>query len=135
MSWTDTPKVTRKSFLKIREGIMRDTIGKSTFICFFLFAAFCLYPAMSHAALAVQTEVVSGIISQKYDNHAVKLDNGKIYQPSREGLVVTVQAGDPVTLRYVVGDSNKNVFFEFAPGLHSLKNQEPASAKKDNSPK
>jgi len=114
---------------------MRDKIEKSALICLFFLAAFCLYPAMTRAVVAIQTEVVSGNIAQKYENNAVKLDNGEIYQPSRKGLVVNLQIGEAVTLRYYVKNSETNVFFEFAPGLNSLNEQDPASVKKDNSPK
>lgn len=112
---------------------MLKTIKRSTLVCLFFLAVFCLHYATSQAVVAVQTEVVSGIILQKYDNHAVKLDNGKMYYPSREGLDINLQAGAPVTLRYVVEDSDKNVFFEFAPGLHSLINKESIAGRKDNS--
>jgi hypothetical protein len=82
----------------------------------------------------VQTEVVSGNITHKYENHAVKLDNGKTYQPSREGLSINLPVGEPVTLR-IVEETDKNVFFEFAPGLNSLEKIEPGLPKKDSGPK
>lgn len=114
---------------------MHNKIGK-TCITFLLFLAIlCLYPAMSQAIVAVQTEVVSGTILEKYDDHSVKLDNREIYLPSREGLVINLHTGEAVTLRYVVDDSDKKIFFEFAPGSHSLKNQQPIYTEKDNSPK
>jgi hypothetical protein len=90
---------------------------------------------MSWAVLVVQTEVVSGNIAQKYEDRSVKLDNEKVYQPSREGVSIDLPVGSPVTLRYVVENSGKNIFFEFAPGLNSLKQLEPVLPKKDNSPK
>jgi hypothetical protein len=105
---------------------MRDKIKKSTLIYLFFVAVSCLVPAMSWAVLAVQTEVASGNIIQKYEDHSVKLDNGIVYHPSRQGLVINVQVGEPVTLRYVVEDPGKNVFIEFAPGLNSLKASPPA---------
>lgn len=113
---------------------MRDTIKKSVLIytCFLVLS--CLLPAMSWGRLAVQTDVVSGNITHKYENHAVKLDNGKTYQPSREGLSIDLPVGGPVTLR-IVEETDKNVFFEFAPGLNSLKKLVPVPLKKDNSPK
>lgn len=114
---------------------MFNSTQRSSLVCLFFLAVFFLHFAKSHAVVAVLTEVVSGIILQKYDNHAVKLDNGKIYYPSRDGLVINLQVGDPVTLKYVAGDSDKNVFFEFAPGLNSLTNKEPEAGRKDNSPK
>lgn len=113
---------------------MPTTIKKSALVSLFIWMAFCLYPATSWPALAVKTEVISGIIVQKLANNAVELDNGKIYQPSREGLVVNLQEGEPVSLRYYIEDSVVNVFFEFAPGLNSLKNLEPTTAKKNNIP-
>jgi hypothetical protein len=114
---------------------MSDTIGKSALSCLLLLGLLYLFPVMSSAKLMIETEVVSGIISEKFDNQAVRLNNGMIYQPSREGFVVDVQVGEPITLRCVVEDSKKNVYIEFAPGLHSLKGQKPASSNKDLTPK
>jgi hypothetical protein len=114
---------------------MRNKIKKYAllYICFWVIS--CLLPVMSWARLAVQTEVVSGNIAQKYEDRSIKLDNGKIYLPSREGLSIDLPVGEPVTLRYVVEDSNKNIFFEFASGLNSLKKLEPELPKKNNGPK
>jgi len=114
---------------------MRDKIKKSTLIYLFFVAVSCLFPAMSWAVLAVQTEVASGNIVQKYEDHSVKLDNGIVYHPSRQGLVINVQVGEPVTLRYVVEDPDKNVFIEFAPGLHSLNELPPESSRGSTGPK
>lgn len=100
---------------------MRLTIKKSTTIYLFLLAILCLLPAMNWAAVAVKTEVVSGKIVKNNADHSVWLDNGNIYHPRREGLAINLKVGEPVTLRYVTEPGNKNVFFEFAPGLNSLK--------------
>ena len=100
---------------------MRLTIKKSIAIYLFFWAISCLLPAMSWAALAVKTEVVSGKIVQNNADRSVWLDNGNIYHPRREGLVINLKVGDPVTLRYVTEPGNINVFFEFSPGLNSLK--------------
>lgn len=103
---------------------MRDKIKKSVliYVCFSIISY--LLPTISWALLAVQTGVVSGTIAQKYENHAVELDNGKTYQPSREGLSIDLPVGEPVTLR-IVEEMDKNIFFEFAPGLNSLKELVP----------
>jgi hypothetical protein len=86
---------------------------------------------MSWAALAVQTEVVSGKIVQQYPDHSVRLDNGKAYYPSRETIVIdNVQIGEPVTLRYFIEPDGKNIFFEFAPGLGSLQKVAPPAQRK-----
>jgi hypothetical protein len=82
----------------------------------------------------VQTAVVSGNITHKFEDSSVKLDNGKVYQPSRQELVLNLSVGEPVTLRYMVEES-KNVFFEFAPGLNSLQEIEAVRPEEDNSPK
>jgi hypothetical protein len=113
---------------------MRDKTKKSVLIyaCFLIIS--CLLPTMSWARLVVKTGVVSGNIAQIYGNHAVKLDNGKTYQPSREGLSIDLPVGEPVTLR-IVEETDKNIFFEFAPGLNSLKELVPVSPKQDNSQK
>ena len=100
---------------------MRLTIKKSISIYMFFLTISCLFPAMSWAALAVKTEVVSGKIVQNNADRSVWLDNGNIYHPRREGLAINLKVGEPVTLRYVIEPDNKNVFFEFAPGLNSLK--------------
>ncbi len=109
-------------------------IKKTILFYLFLGAIFSILPVMSWSMLVVQTEVVSGNISNKFADHSIKLDNEKIYRPSRKGLVLDLPVGEPVTLRYMVEDS-KNVFFEFAPGLNSLKELEPVHSLKDNIPK
>lgn len=109
---------------------MCDGRKKSTVIQLFWGAIFLLLPAMSWAALAAQTEVVSGKIVQQYPDHSVRLDNGKAYYPSREGIITNVQIGDPVTLRYSIEPDGKNIFFEFAPGLGSLQKIAPPAQRK-----
>ncbi|OKY76715.1 MAG: hypothetical protein BM485_01190 [Desulfobulbaceae bacterium DB1] len=99
---------------------MLGRITKSVVVSLLLWVAFCLQASMSWSALALQSEIVSGNIVEKYEDHSLKLDNGVIYKPSREGLNVDVQIGEPVTLRYIAEDSDNNVFFEFAPGMNSL---------------
>lgn len=102
------------------------------YVCFWMTS--CLLPALSWALLTVQTVVVSGNITHVYDDRSVKLDNGKVYQPSRKELVLNLSVGEPVTLRYMVEES-KNVFFEFAPGMNSLKEIKTVRPEEDNSPK
>lgn len=113
---------------------MCDIIKKSVLIyaCFLIMS--CCLPIMSFARLSVQTDVVSGNIAEKYEDNSVKLDNGTMYHPSREGLAVDLPVGAPVTLR-IVEEVDKNIFFEFAPGLNSLKIQEPSPSMRDTSPK
>jgi hypothetical protein len=79
-----------------------------------------LVPAMSWAVIAIKTEIVSGNIVQNNTDHSVLLDNGIVYYPVREELVINVPIGKPVTLRYALSSENKNIFSEFAPGLNSL---------------
>jgi hypothetical protein len=107
MSWVDEKG--NEYYCSISEGIMLDTIKKTILlsICFSIISYFL--PAMSSARLVVQTKVVSGNITHKYENHAVKLDNGKIYKPSREGLSIDLPVGEPVTLR-IVEEADKIVF-------------------------
>jgi|GEM_PF-592167 len=99
---------------------MCDRIKKSTLNFLFLWALLCLLPVMSWATLVVHTQVVSGKIVRQYADHSVRLDNGKIYYPSRTGLVIRLPEGKDVTLRYFVETENKNFFFEYAPDLNSL---------------
>jgi len=114
--------------------MMLKEMKKSALLCVSFWLISCFAPVMSWSVVAVQTEVVSGNIAQKYDDHSVKLDNGKIYYPSRNGLVVDVPVGESVTLR-IVEETDKKVFFEYAPGLNSLKEIPPAPIRKDSSPK
>ena len=102
---------------------------------FFCLLVLCFYPSLSLAAVAVQTEVVSGNIIEKLEGDAIKLDNGEVYHPSRTGLVVNIEIGAPTTLRYSLENDGENVFYEFAPGLHSLPNAQLPVSEKDNSPK
>lgn len=94
----------------------------------------CLVPTMSSAVVVVQTEIVSGNITQKFDDHSVKLDNGTVYYPSRMGLMVDLPIGEPVTLR-IVEETDRAVFLEYAAGTNSLQDLSPMLPKKDNSPK
>lgn len=104
---------------------MDTKIKKSTLTSLILAIFLWLLPAMSWAALMVTQEVVSGHIVEINADHSVRLDDGNTYYPSREGLVINLQRGEPVTLRYYVEGKTKNVFFEYAGGLNSLK-QNPA---------
>ena len=89
-------------------------------IYLFFWAISCLFPAMSWSAVAVKTEVVSGKIVQNNADRSVWLDNGNIYYPGHKELNINLKVGEPVTLRYVTEPGNKNVFFDFAPGLNSI---------------
>jgi len=113
---------------------MFKEMKKSALLYVSIWLVSCLVPITSWAVVAIQTEVVSGHIAQKYDDHSVKLDNGKVYHPPQQGLVVDVAVAEAVTLRFVE-EAEKNVFFEYAPGLNSLKEIPSASIKKDNNPK
>ena len=111
---------------------MRDKIKYLVLFCVCFSMISCLLPATSWARLVIETEVVSGSITRKYADHSVALDNGKKYQPSRKGLSIDLPVGKTVTLR-VVKEAGKNIFFDFAPGLNSLK-ELPPMPQKDNSP-
>ena len=91
-------------------------------------------PAMIWAAVAIETAIISGNVVQVEASHALHLDNGQTYYPSRKGLAPGVQVGQPVTLRYYVEGGEKNVFFEHAPGADSLKKTRPTSSRKNSGP-
>ncbi len=114
---------------------MGDKIRKLIAFHLLLGAFFCLFPALSGAGLTVKTEIVSGNIIRQDADHSVWLDNGKVYSPSRKGLVINQQVNSPVTLRYYTDVENKNIFFEVAPGLGSLQELTPNPTTKDNKPK
>jgi hypothetical protein len=113
---------------------MLDKIKKSTLIYLSVGVFFPLIPVLSWAMLSVQTDVVSGNITNKHADRSVKLDNGKTYRPSRDELVIDLKVGAPVTLRYMVEDSI-NIFFEFAPGLDSLEKVLAEPPDEDTNPK
>ena len=113
---------------------MGDKIRKLIAFHLLLGAFFCLFPALSGAGLTVKTEIVSGNIIRQDADHSVWLDNGMVYSPSRKGLVID-SGITPVTLRYYTDVENKNIFFEFAPGLGSLQELAPTPTTKDNKPK
>lgn len=113
---------------------MCNRVTKSIQMFIFVLLSFCLSPTPSKAAVAVQSEVVSGKIMQIYENHAIRLDNGEVYQPSRDNLIVNRQVGEHVSLRYVIEQDEKNVFFEIAPGTGSLMHQPPATSKSTSTP-
>ncbi|MBP7517244.1 MAG: hypothetical protein KA768_05375 [Desulfobulbus sp.] len=94
-----------------------------------------LLPAEGRAAVAVQAETVSGIIVARATDQAIRLDNGQTYHPSRQELAPGVAIGQPITLRYFVEGGEKNVYFEYAPGVNSLKELPPVTAPEDDGPK
>ena len=94
-----------------------------------------LFAVEGRAAVAVQVETVSGIIVAKAADRAIRLDNGQTYQPARPDLAPGVAVGQPITLRYYIEGGERNVFFEFAPGLNSLKELPPAKPPEDDGPK
>lgn len=98
--------------------------------------AIILTPALGWAGLVVRTQVVSGKIAQIIDAKTVKLDNDQVYTSSRETLKMTLRPGDPVTLKYYVGQgSDKKVYFEYQPGLNSIpvdKTWEPKASERSH---
>lgn len=86
----------------------------------------CGLPASGWSMLVVQTRVVSGHIVNQQADHSVRLDDGKLYIPSRKELAIDLAVGSPVTLRYYIEGSKQNVYFEYAPGLNSLQESKPA---------
>lgn len=114
---------------------MQNIVGKSALLGFLFFVTVNLHSTQSEAAIAVQTQIASGYIKQIFNNNSIKLDNDQTYQASRKNLAINAEAGDPITLRYVVESDGINVFFESAPGLHSLKNTPLPISKKNNSKK
>lgn len=122
-------------FYHVRD-IMKHSRSISAFRHLVFFLALCLLPAVGLAAVVIESYRASGTIVQILGDNSVKLDDGVTYTPAREDLVVTVQAGQPVTLLYGVNAEGKNIFFDFAPGLNSL--QRPAQVTEqvnDNSAK
>ncbi|MFZ5774051.1 MAG: hypothetical protein ACOY3Z_01005 [Thermodesulfobacteriota bacterium] len=77
-------------------------------------------PCLATAVLNVQSELISGRIMAFTDDKAVKLDNGVLYRPSRQGVRIQLQPGDVVTLRYYTESTGQKVYFEYAPGANSL---------------
>jgi len=98
-----------------------------------LWILFCMFPAANMAAVAVQSEIASGHVVKVSQDYSIEIDNGKVYHPSREELKINVAVGDPVSLKYVVQDADKNVYFEYAPGLNTLKNSPEPAPLKNNS--
>ena len=93
-----------------------------------------LWPIGSWAAVAIQTERVSGIIVAKAADQTIRLDNGQTYQPARPELAPGVPVGQPITLRDYVEGGERNVFFEYAPGVNSLKEIPPTATQEDSGP-
>lgn len=114
---------------------MRNTLHISTLMSLVFLLIFGLSPTRSEGALLVQTHIVSGRIIHKYKDNAVRLDNGKLYQPSRQDLIVKARVGSPVTLGYIIEDGNKNFFFQCANGLDSLQQSQPRRIRKNNIPR
>ena len=94
-----------------------------------------LFAVEGRAAVAVQVETVSGIIVSRAADQAIRLDNGQTYHPSRQELAPGVAIGQPITLRYYIEGGEKNVYFEYAPGVNSLKELPPVTAPEDDGPK
>jgi hypothetical protein len=94
-----------------------------------------LFVVEGRAAVAVQVETVSGIIVTKAADRSIRLGNGQTYHPSRQGLAPEVAVGQPITLRYYVEGGERNVYFEYAPGVNSLKELPPARSTQDDGPK
>lgn len=88
-------------------------------ICFWMFS--CLSPAAGWAALVVKSDVVSGNVVKINEDHSIVINNGKTYHPSRKSLEIDVAVGQPISLRYIVEDIDRYVFFEYALGLNTLK--------------
>lgn len=100
-----------------------------------LLAAYAgLWPMGSWAAVAMQTERVSGTIVAKGTDQTIRLDNGQTYRPARQELAPEVAVGQPITLRYYVEGGERNVFFEYAPGVNSLKEIPPTATQEDSGP-
>ena len=93
-----------------------------------------LFAVEGRAAVAVQVETVSGVIVARAADQAIRLDNGKTYHPSRQELAPGVAVGQPITLRYFVEGGEKNVYFEYAPGVNSLKEIPPTATQEDSGP-
>lgn len=97
-----------------------------------LFAALLiLLPTMALAVVAVETHTVSGRVVTIETNDAIRLDNGNLYHPSRGGLTAGVQAGQPITLRYMDTAVGQFVFFECSPGLNAQSQAGPTHPKKN----
>ncbi len=115
---------------------MCNIIVRHIFLLLCFLQIVCLNSSKSYAAMAVEAELVSGKIVQIYETNAIKLDNGKIYQPSREDLNVNVNINEPITLRVIVTNTDEYLFFDYAPGMNSLQMlQAPEKKSKNNSPK
>ena len=67
-------------------------------------------------------------------DQAIRLDNGQTYHPSHQELAPGVAVGQPITLRYFVEGGEKNVYFEYAPGVNSLKEIPPTATQEDSGP-
>lgn len=117
------------------EAIMGNTIKRILLTQTLLVFALSLFPFQSNADLIVREEVASGNIVQKNDDRSIKLDDGNLYYPSRKGLAVNLAAGEPVTLKYYVEVGKKNIFYEYAPGLKSLRKNVMETEPTDRSPK
>ena len=93
-----------------------------------------LFAVEGRAAVAVQAQTVSGIIVARAADQAIRLDNGQTYHPSRQELAPKVAVGQPITLRYYVEGGERTVFFEYAPGVNSLKEIPPTATQEDSGP-
>lgn len=114
---------------------MLTKIRKIQSIALIFFIVFSLTPTICKAILAMKTETVSGILLVKNDDNSIQLDNGITYYPSRTDLVVSVEVGNPITLRFVVNSDSQKVFIESAPGINALEPSPAPQAIVDNTPK
>ena len=112
-----------------------ETIKNSVFvlICFWMLS--CLSPAVGWAALAVKSDVVSGNVVRINEDHSIVINNEKTYHPSRKSIEIDVAVGQPISLRYIVEEGDRYVFFEYAPGLNTLKNIPAPTPTKGNEQK
>lgn len=93
-------------------------------ICYLVMTLLCLsmVPLQGIAQIIIETETVSGTITRIKDN-AVELDGtGTFYFPANKNMIVTLKAGEVVTLRYYVDhrDKPKRKYVEFAAGWNTL---------------
>ena len=114
---------------------MRTRIPKILVCLSLLTICVGLFPAEGRAAVAVQIETISGTIVAKTADQTIRLANGQTYHPSRQELAPEVAIGQPITLRYYVEGGERNVFFEFAPGVNSLEESPPITPQEGKGPK
>ena len=101
----------------------------------FLLLTITSLPLASLAAVAIESNVVSGTITELNSDNSIKLDNGKTYYPLRENVVITMSVGDPITLKYFIRGEDRFIYYEFAPGLNALSAAPATNSKEANEPK